>query len=141
MGPALQPMAHQEAHMLASAFFVTLIAALMGDLSWCVPLGFGTAWIVKKCVELAIAEGAWSEPNPVSVANTGKEIMRFGIQAGLEVYSHQTLAYGVRCKVVVRGIDDYLHSSGPGQGWSTAKLDAVYLLRDGQYVRHESLLF
>jgi hypothetical protein len=133
-------MAHEEAHMLGCAFFVTLIAALMGELSWWVVLGIGSAWIVKKCVELAISEGAWSEANPTKV-KTGTEIMRFGIQAGLEIYSHQPLAYGVQCKIVVQGTDDYLHSSGPGQGWGTAKLDAVYLMGEGQYVRHESLLF
>jgi hypothetical protein len=71
----------------------------------------------------------------------GTVIMQFHIQAGQEVYNHQPLAEGLRCKVVVQGIDDYHHSSGPGQGWSTAKLDAVYLLGDGKYVRHESLLF
>jgi hypothetical protein len=79
------------------------------------------------------------EGKPAVASGKDTEIMGFGIQSGLEVYSHQPLAYGVRCKVVVNGIDDYLH--GQGQGWGIAKLDAVYLLGDGQYVRHGSLLF
>jgi hypothetical protein len=124
--------------MLAAAFIVTLIAALLGELSWSVVVGMGCVWFVKKCVQLAVAEGAFAEPNPTSVTTTGQEIMRFGIQAGLEVYSHQPLADGVRCKVVVEGIDTYLHHSG--SGWGEAELDAVYLLGGGQYSRHDSLL-
>jgi hypothetical protein len=113
--------------MLGCAFFVFLIGNFFGLTHWWMPLGFGVAWFIKRCFQY------WDSREDAAT-DYGKDLMHFRIEAGFEAYSPEPLTEGLRCKVIVRGMDDYHHYRE-----SHARLDAVYLLGSGQYERHHSL--
>lgn len=124
--------------MLGCAFFVTLLGALINLNSWGVVLGFGCAWFLKECLKDWFIGGEPMEGQSTAASGIDKDIMYCRIQAGVEVYSPQPFMAGLRYKVIVRGMDAYHHRNQ--QGASTAKLDAVYLMGGGQYLRHEGML-
>jgi hypothetical protein len=67
------------------------------------------------------------------------EVMRLRIKAGVEVFTHEALDDGVSYRVIVQGKNETRHHiSG---GLSFVNMDAVYIIDDRQYPRHEGLLF
>ena len=67
------------------------------------------------------------------------EVLRLRIQAGVEVFTRDALDDGVPYRVIVRGTNGTKYYAS--DGWRTVSMDAVYLLDDRQYPRHEGLLF
>jgi hypothetical protein len=67
------------------------------------------------------------------------EVMRLRIQAGVAVYTRDALGDGVPYRVIVRGTNGTKYYAS--DGWRTMDMDAVYLMHDQQYPRHEGLLF
>jgi hypothetical protein len=115
--------------MLGCAFFVTLFAALCGLNSGYVPLAFGVLWVAK----MIFMESVEAEEAKRKAEAAG--LMHFYIYSGVETYTPQPLAEGMRCKVVVQGTDRYRY-----QGPSQTMLDAAYLIRGGEYSRHQCFL-
>ncbi|HSX78962.1 MAG TPA: hypothetical protein VLQ80_10375 [Candidatus Saccharimonadia bacterium] len=67
------------------------------------------------------------------------EVMRLRIQAGVEVFTREALDNGVPYRIIVQGKNATRHHTSGGL--SFVNMDAVYIIDDRQYPRHEGLLF
>ena len=119
--------------MLGVAFFGFSFLALCSVVSGYVPVVIGLLWVGKMCLIAGLDETL--DKKEAAAPGRGTEIMHLRMQSYFEMYTPRSLAEGQPCKVVVRGVDNYLH-----HGNDYASLDAVYLMGDGQYARHQSLL-
>ena len=121
--------------MLGCAFFEFLLLALCGVVSGYVPVVIVLLWVGKMCLIARLDETVDKKEAEAIEPGMSTEIMHLCMQSYFEAYTPLSFAEGQHCKVVVRGVDNYLH-----HGNDYADLDAVYLMGGGQYTRHQSLL-
>jgi hypothetical protein len=111
--------------------FFALCAVMSQYVSWQVLVGIFIVWCAASA-----AIGYAIESAKERAKEQSEGLMHFEIYSGAEAYSPAPLAQRERYKVRLTGIDRW-QNQGPTQTF----LDAAYLFRNGQYSRHQGLLF